>query len=110
MSKDFTKSLAGGGTGRGSKKEEQENSLSKKRKVPSRKKGLKEGETRVTFILPEEQVEKIKAVAYWDSFNRTQEEGRLVSVLIKDIAAEAVDEYLKRYERKNGKIKPIPEE
>jgi len=55
--------------------------------------GTKDGETRATFILREDLLEKIKDLAYWE---RSQ---------IKDIVNSALDEYLSRHEKKNGPIK-----
>jgi predicted nucleic acid-binding protein len=58
--------------------------------------GTKESETRATFIVNEEQLEKLKSIAYWDR------------LLIKDVVAQALEDYLTRYEKKNGAIKPAP--
>ena len=44
--------------------------------------GTKENETRATFIMNEEQLESVKAMAYWDR------------VSIKDVLCEAVSDYL----------------
>jgi ribose 1,5-bisphosphokinase PhnN len=44
--------------------------------------GTKLGETRATFIMNEDQLEKVKALAYWDR------------VSIKDILSQAIDAYL----------------
>jgi hypothetical protein len=44
--------------------------------------GTKENETRATFIMNEEQLESVKAMAYWDRIS------------IKDALCEAVDDYL----------------
>jgi len=46
------------------------------------RRGLREGWTRVTFILREEHVEKLKAISYWDR------------VTIKEIIDEALSNYL----------------
>jgi len=59
--------------------------------------GTKEKETRATFIVNEDLLEKMKSVAYWDR------------VLIKDIANQALEEYIARYEKKNGEIKAMPQ-
>ena len=56
----------------------------------------KKQETRATFILDKETLEKIKALAYWE---RKQ---------IKETLAEALETYLETYEAKHGKIKPQP--
>lgn len=44
--------------------------------------GTKPGETRATFIMNEDQLEKVKAIAYWDR------------VSIKDVLSHALDDYL----------------
>ena len=58
--------------------------------------GTKEKETRATFIVNEDLLEKMKALAYWDR------------VLIKDIINQALEEHIARYEKKNGEIKAMP--
>jgi hypothetical protein len=58
--------------------------------------GTKVKETRATFIVNEDLLEKMKALAYWDR------------VLIKDIVNSALEDYFARYEKKNGEIKEMP--
>ena len=58
--------------------------------------GTKEKETRATFIVNEDLLEKMKALAYWDR------------MLIKDIVNNAFEDYITRYEKKNGEIKEMP--
>lgn len=58
--------------------------------------GTKEKETRATFIVNEDILEKMKALAYWDR------------LLIKDIINQAFEEHISRYEKKNGEIKEMP--
>ncbi len=58
--------------------------------------GTKQSETRATFIVNEEQLEKLKSIAYWDR------------LLIKDVVAQALEDYLTKYEKKNGAIKQAP--
>jgi len=58
--------------------------------------GTKEKETRATFIVNEEVLEKLKAIAYWDR------------KLIKEVISEALEDRVKKYERKNGTVEPIP--
>lgn len=53
--------------------------------------GTKENETRATFIMNETQLEAIKALAYWDR------------VTIKDVLAQALDNYLARKKNDLGK-------
>jgi hypothetical protein len=58
--------------------------------------GTKEKETRATFIVNEDLLEKMKSLAYWDR------------VLIKDIVNTAFEDYIARYEKKNGEVKEMP--
>jgi hypothetical protein len=58
--------------------------------------GTKETETRATFIVNEELLDKLKAVAYWER------------VLIKDVINRALYDAIEKYEKQNGDIKPIP--
>ena len=62
----------------------------------SSQEGTKEKETRATFIVNEDLLDKLKAIAYWDR------------VLIKDVVNTALQEIVTKYEEKNGDIKPIP--
>lgn len=61
----------------------------------SSQEGTKESETRATFIVNEDILEKIKAIAYWDR------------ILIKDVVNTALQEAIDKYTKKNGEIKPI---
>ena len=58
--------------------------------------GTKENETRATFIINEDVLEKLKAIAYWER------------ILIKDIANSAFEETIAKYEKKNGAVVSIP--
>ena len=62
----------------------------------SSQEGTKENETRATFIINEELLDKLKAIAYWDR------------LLIKDVINTALQDIIIKYEKKNGDIKPIP--
>jgi hypothetical protein len=62
----------------------------------SSQEGTKENETRATFIINEELLEKLKAIAYWDR------------VLIKDVVNTSLQDIVAKYEKKSGPIKPIP--
>jgi hypothetical protein len=62
----------------------------------SSQEGTKENETRATFIVNEELLEKLKAVAYWER------------KLIKEVINTALQEAIDKHEKKNGSIKPIP--
>ena len=62
----------------------------------SSQEGTKENETRATFIVNEELLEKLKAIAYWDR------------VMIKEVINNALQETVAKYEKKSGAIKPVP--
>ena len=62
----------------------------------SSQEGTKENETRATFIINEDLLEKLKAIAYWDR------------VLIKDVVNTALQDTVAKYEKKKGDIKPVP--
>jgi len=62
----------------------------------SSQEGTKENETRATFIVNEDLLEKLKAIAYWDR------------LLIKDVINTAFEEAINKHEKKSGSIKPIP--
>ena len=62
----------------------------------SSQEGTKENETRATFIINEELLDKLKAIAYWER------------VLIKDVINSSLVDTVAKYEKKNGSIKPIP--
>lgn len=63
----------------------------------SSQEGTKENETRATFIVNESLLEKLKAIAYWDR------------VMIKDVVDTSFLDTVAKYEKRNGKIKPIPQ-
>jgi hypothetical protein len=62
----------------------------------SSQEGTKENETRATFIINEDLLDKLKAMAYWER------------LLIKDVINTALEETVAKYEKKSGAIKPIP--
>jgi hypothetical protein len=62
----------------------------------SSQEGTKENETRATFIVNEELLEKLKAIAYWERR------------LLKDIISTTLEEIIAKYEKKNGPVKLIP--
>lgn len=62
----------------------------------SSQEGTKENETRATFIVNEELLEKLKAVAYWERR------------MIKEVIASALEEIVAKYEKKNGPVKLMP--
>lgn len=70
--------------------------LSKRKPDKTSQEGTKNNETRATFIVKEELLDKLKAIAYWDR------------VLIKDVVNTAIQEAVSKYEKKSGEIKPIP--
>jgi polyhydroxyalkanoate synthesis regulator phasin len=67
-----------------------------KKITKSSQEGTKENETRATFIINEELLDKLKAIAYWDR------------LLIKDVINSALQEAVFKYEKKSGAIKPTP--
>ena len=58
--------------------------------------GTKENETRATFIVNDDLLEKQKAIADRDR------------VLIKEVINTALEEAISKHEKKHGSIKPIP--
>jgi hypothetical protein len=62
----------------------------------SSQEGTKENETRATFIINEDLLEKLKAIAYWDR------------ILIKEVINTALLDTIAKYEKKSGVVKPIP--
>jgi len=62
----------------------------------SSQEGTKENETRATFIVNEDLLEKVKAIAYWER------------LLFKEVINTALEETVAKYEKKSGAIKPIP--
>ena len=58
--------------------------------------GTKQGERRATYIVKIEHIDNLEAVAYWERKK------------IKEVIGEAIQEYINRYEKKNGKLKPKP--
>lgn len=67
-----------------------------KETTKSSQEGTKENETRATFIVGEDLLEKLKAIAYWDR------------KLIKEVINSALQEAVDKYENENGAINPIP--
>jgi hypothetical protein len=73
------------------------NESEKSDKVKSTKFGLRPDETRATFIVREETLNRLRAVVYWE---RTT---------IRETLEEMMSDYLNAYEAKTGKkIKPVP--
>jgi hypothetical protein len=62
----------------------------------SSQQGTKDKETRATFIVNEDLLDKLKAIAYWDR------------VLIKEVINTALQDYVAKHEKKSGEIKPLP--
>jgi hypothetical protein len=62
----------------------------------SSQEGTKENETRATFIINEDLLEKLKAIAYWERS------------LIKEVVNSALRDAVSKYEKKHGEVKPIP--
>lgn len=64
--------------------------------VASVKRGLKGNDTRATFIVDENLLDKLKAIAYWERLN------------IKDVINDTFLNFIESFEKQNGEIKPIP--
>lgn len=62
----------------------------------SAERGCKEGETRATFIVNKETLEKLYAIAYWERLT------------VKEVLSPALEDAVAKYERKSGPVKPIP--
>jgi hypothetical protein len=78
-------------------REGERKTLNESDKVKSTKFGLRPDETRATFIVKEETLNRLRAVAFWE---RTT---------IREILEEMMSDYLNAYEAKTGKkIKPVP--
>lgn len=67
-----------------------------KKVTKSSQEGTKEKETRATFIVNEDILDKLKAIAYWER------------KLIKEVVDAALRKIVTKYERDNGEIKPVP--
>jgi hypothetical protein len=52
-----------------------------------------DNETRATFIIKEDVLNKLKSIAYWER------------IKIKEALNNALEEYIDKYEKKNGQIK-----
>lgn len=61
------------------------------------KKQKNQEEVRATFLIKENQLEKLRSIAHWDR------------LLIKNVLDHALDMYFEYYEKKNGEIKIRPE-
>ena len=55
-----------------------------------------EGEIRKTYLVNEDMANKIGWIAYWDRLK------------IKNVLNTAISEYITKYEKKNGSVKPPP--
>jgi hypothetical protein len=85
-----------GDTGPDKKKIGRPKDPTKRKPDKTSQEGTKNDETRATFIVKEELLDKIKALAYWE---REQ---------IKETINKALLNYVEDYETKSGNIKPIP--
>lgn len=63
-----------------------------RRKISSSQNGLPLGETRMTFLVSEDQQEKLKYIAYRERMS------------IKQIMSEAIQDYINKYEGLMGEI------
>ena len=63
--------------------------------VPSVEKGTLPGDKRKTYIVNIALADQIDAIAHWDR------------VSVKDVVQEAFTDKVKKYEKKNGPVKPV---
>lgn len=63
----------------------------------SSRRGTKENESRVTFIVNDQTLDKVRSIAYWKR------------VAIKDVVAGALSSAIDNYEAAEGPVQPIPE-
>lgn len=97
MAKNFKKgfdSLLGNG--------DDNNNVSNSANSISKKNGAVE--TRVTFIVDSDLLLKFHKLHQVESYKRTIQSGQIVKTLIKDTFKDALEEYIKNYEKKNGKL------
>ncbi len=74
------------------KRQDKDNTL-----ASSSEKGTIPGDKRKTYIVNSESAAKIEAIAYWDRRS------------IKEVVNDAFSKYINEWERKNGKVKPMPQ-
>ena len=94
--KDFDSKTIGAVTGSIEEKRRVGRPKDKTKRTPTKtsQEGTKNNETRATFIVKEENLEKLKAIARMEHF------------LIKDVLDEAVTRFIDAYEKKNGTVVP----
>lgn len=70
----------------------------RKAETPKRsaKQGTLPGETRATFIVSDDTLTKVKALAYWQR------------CMIKDVVETALQDAIAKHEKDNGPLDPIP--
>ena len=61
-------------------------------------------EQNATFVVRKDLLGKIKLLAQADSYRQTVEDGQMVTVKLKDVVNQALDQYVNKYERKYGKL------
>lgn len=64
-------------------------SVGNTRKIPK-------GKTQVNFNISDEMLEQVKNLAYWENITHS------------DVYSNSVARFIKAFEKKNGKIRPIP--
>lgn len=68
----------------------------------------REGESRATFIVNEDLLERVKDIAYWEGYRLTVENKEPTTVMIKDVINSALQEYVDHYTKKHGTVKQRP--
>jgi hypothetical protein len=69
--------------------------------------GTKLGERRATYIVKKEVIEKIHAIAQLESHRETVKNKEITVVMVKEVVGQALQEYIDKYEKKYGAIKPL---
>jgi len=65
-------------------------------KSSGNKRQIPQGKTQVNFNIKNKVLEQVKNLAFWENVNHS------------DVYNNSVEKFIELYEKKNGKIKPIP--
>ena len=61
-------------------------------------------EQNATFVVRKDLLQKIKLLVQAESFRRTVETNQMVTIKLKDVVNEALDQYVTKYEKKHGQL------
>ena len=59
---------------------------------------------RTTYLVDADLKAKIKRIAFEEGYRRSKEGNKIIDLSSQDIVGEALEEYVKKYESKHGKI------